>query len=965
MKNKCRQWKEQIEKLRAEKRWFDITCKIITFPFYLLYHILNFILTFSKVILNVILLLMVVFGIVGGIFYAKMLPMYQDASEQAYEKLSNLNENSFHMFSNTVVYDKDGKKIGEIDSGSYKYVKINKISDYIQYGYIATEDKKFMEHGGIDLQSILRAGISLITNKGEITQGGSTITQQVIKNNLLTQEQSFGRKMTEVLLAPALERKYNKADIMEFYCNSNFYGNQCYGVETASKFYFGCSAKDVSLAQAAMLCGISNSPNKYNPIASMKLAKEKQTQVLNNMLEQGYITQKQYDKAKKEEITIVGLDTSASSENYMVSYAIDRAAIRLMKDNGFKFQYVFSTQEDQDNYTKKYSAEYSKRSAEIRAGGYKIYTSLNPKIQKRLQKSVSRTLSTFTEKSKKTKKYALQSAAMCIDNESQYVVAVVGGRTNNDEYNRAFLSKRQPGSTIKPLLDYAPAVDNGVINGSSIINDHKVYWDSTNPKSYSPSNSGGGYRGNVSIREALARSINTVAFQVFKEVGSDIAMDYLNKLQFSSLSYADNTAPAVSLGGFTYGVTINDMCRGYATLENNGKMSSRTCLVKIEHETNGTVYQAPDLEDSETEVYSADTAFIMKDMMQGTFNESYGTGHAGYNDKQIYAGKTGTTSSNKDAWFCGFSSYYTTAVWIGYDTPRKMPGMYGSTYPLRIWSSFMDGLHSKKEKANFEIPETIELRRVSGGNLTDSAKEINYDETKRYYSQRPGGYDYYSQQNNDRKSTWEKEYKLSAAKKEAEKAVAAFEKYKIKDVKTASAFESEYDEVMAVIAKIPDEYEQGPYKERVAAKYNSLKDVVKKKWQKAIDEEKEAEADKQQKQQKIDAEDAATEANNTLKANRIKKAKWYIDALKKRKYYTNTTKALIKDGKKAIERLKGYSEYNSYKSSFDSAVERAEKLPKKQETPDIPGSGSDNSEVDPNKYTDPTATPTETPMPVQ
>ena len=965
MKNKCRQWKEQVQKLRAEKRWFDITCKIIAFPFYLLYRILNFFLTFSKVILNVILLLMIVIGIAGGIFYAKMLPMYQDASEQAYEKLSNLNENSFHMFSNTVVYDKDGKKIGEIDSGSYKYVKINRISDYIQYGYIATEDKKFMEHGGIDLQSMLRAGISLITNKGEITQGGSTITQQVIKNNLLTQEQSFGRKMTEVLLAPALERKYNKADIMEFYCNSNFYGNQCYGVETASKFYFGCSAKDVTLAQAAMLCGISNSPNKYNPIASMKLAKEKQTQVLNNMLEQGYITKKQYDKAKKEEITIVGLDTSASSENYMVSYAIDRAAIQLMKDNGFKFQYVFSTQEEQDNYTKKYSAEYSKRSAEIRAGGYKIYTSLDPKIQKRLQKSVSRTLSTFTEKSKKTKKYALQSAAMCIDNESQYVVAVVGGRTNNDEYNRAFLSKRQPGSTIKPLLDYAPAVDNGVINGSSVINDHKVYWDNTNPKSYSPSNSGGGYRGNVSVREALARSINTVAFQVFKEVGSDIAMDYLNKLQFSSLSYADNTAPAVSLGGFTYGVTVNDMCRGYATLENNGKMSSRTCLVKIEHETNGTVYQAPELEDSETEVYSADTAFIMKDIMQGTFNESYGTGHAGYNDKQIYAGKTGTTSSNKDAWFCGFSSYYTTAVWIGYDTPRKMPGMYGSTYPLRIWSSFMDGLHSKKEKANFEIPETIELHRVSGGNLTDSAREINYDETKRYYSQRPGGYDYYSQQNDDRKSTWEKEYKLSAAKKEAEKAVAAFEKYKIKDVKTAAAFESEYDEVMAVIAKIPDEYEQGPYKERVAAKYNSLKDVVKKKWQKAINEEKEAEADKRQKQQKIDAEDAATEANNTLKANRIKKAKWYIDALKKRKYYTNTTKALIKDGKKAIERLKGYSEYNSYKSSFDSAVERAEKLPKKQETPDIPGSGSDNSEVDPNKYTDPTATPTETPVPVQ
>lgn len=963
MKNKFRQWKQQLTTLRSEKRWLDITCRVVSFPFRLLYRFFCFLLTFSKVILNVVLLVMILLGIAGGFVYAKFLPMYQDASEQAYEKLSNLNENSFHMFSNTVIYDKDGKKIGEIDSGSYKYVKINKISEHIQYGYIATEDKKFMEHGGVDLQSILRAGISLVSNKGEITQGGSTITQQVIKNNLLTQEQTFSRKLTEVLLAPALERKFNKADIMEFYCNSNYYGNLCYGVETASQFYFGCSAKDVTLAQAAMLCGISNSPNNYNPIASMKLAKEKQAQVLDNMREQGYITEKQCKKAKEEEITIVGLDTSSSSENYMVSYAIDRAAIQLMKDNGFPFQYTFSNQEEQDSYNEKYAAEYSKRSAEIRGGGYKLYTSLDPKIQKRLQNSVSNTLSTFTEKNKKTKKYALQSAAMCIDNETQYVVAVVGGRSKNDEYNRAFLSKRQPGSTIKPLLDYAPAVDNGVINGSTVFNDHKVYWDDTNPKSYSPSNSGGGYRGRVTVREALARSINTVAFQVYKEVGQETAISYLDKLQFSSLSYADNTAPAVSLGGFTYGTTVNDMCRGYAALENNGKMSSRTCLIRIEHETNGTVYEAPELEDSETEVYSADTAFIMKDMLQGTFQESYGTGHSGYHDGQIYAGKTGTTSSNKDAWFCGFSSYYTTAVWIGYDTPRQMPGMYGSTYPLRIWSSFMDGLHQNKKKANFEIPDTIELRRVSGGNLTEGAREINYDETKRYYSQRPSGYDYYSQQNNNRKASWEKEYKLSAAKKEAEKAVTAFEKYKIKDVKTASAFEDEYNDVMAVISKIPDEYEQASYKERATTKYNSLKDIVKKKWQKAIDEEKEAEADKQAKQQKIDAEDAADAANSTLKSNRLKKAKWYIDTLKKRKYYTSTTKALIKDGRKAIQRLKGYPEYDSYKKSFDSAVERAEKLPKKQDTPDIPADGSDNKDINEDKYTDPTAVPTSTPVP--
>lgn len=211
MKAKWNKWKNSIKQMQCWQT-LDLTSPAKLFPSLLSCFTAFWIsATFSKVILNVILLVLIIGGIAGGFLYAKMLPMYQDACEQAYDKLSNLNENSFHMFSNTVIYDKDGKKIGEIDSGSYKYVKINKISEYIQYGYIATEDKKFMEHRGIDLQSITRAGISLITNKGEITQGGSTITQQVIKNNLLSQKQSFGRKLTEVLLAPALEQKYNKA----------------------------------------------------------------------------------------------------------------------------------------------------------------------------------------------------------------------------------------------------------------------------------------------------------------------------------------------------------------------------------------------------------------------------------------------------------------------------------------------------------------------------------------------------------------------------------------------------------------------------------------------------------------------------------------------------------------------------------------------------------------------------------
>lgn len=957
--NGFQKFREEFVKSSAGKK----AMFILTFPIRILYRILAFLVSFSGVILNTVLIIFILVGIVAGVVYAKIMPMYEQSCEQAYEKLSNMSENDFHMLSNTVVYDKDDKKIGEIDSGSYKYVKIDKISPYIQKGYIAIEDKRFMEHGGVDLQSIARAALSLVTKK-EITQGGSTITQQVIKNNLLTQKQTYSRKLTEVLLAPALEKKFDKADIMEFYCNSNFYGNRCYGVETACKFYFGCSAKDVTLAQAAMLCGVSNSPNKYNPIASMELAKDKQKQVLDRMLEEGYISKKEYKGALEEEIQVVGIDETTSSENYMVSYAIDCAALQLMADEGFQFKYTFADAKEQKKYKDKYTKVYSAKSSEIRAGGYKIYTSLNPKIQKKLQNSVTKTLSAFTEKDKKTKKYALQSAAMCIDNESQFVVAVVGGRSRNDPYNRAFLSTRQPGSTIKPLLDYAPAVDNGVINGSSVFTDKKVYWDSTNKKSYSPSNSGGGYSNrSMTIREGLTTSKNTIAFQVFKEVGAETAIHYLDKMKFNSLSYADNSAPAISLGGFTNGVTVNNMCRGYATIANDGQMSSRTCLRKVDHETNGTLYTAPEVEDSETEVFSADTAFIMKDMLQGPITEGSGTGHAAYNSEQIYAGKTGTTNSSKDAWFCGFSEYYTTAVWIGYDTPRKMPGMYGGTYPLKIWSSFMNNIHKNLEKKNFTIPQTIELRRISGGNYTESIKEISYNDKKTYYSQRPGGYDYYSQQNTNRKAQWEKDYKLQQSKDEAEKAVAEFEDYKIKKAKDAINFEKEYNNVITVIEKIPDEYEQAPYKERATTKYDSLKKIALEKWQDAIKEYKEQEADKKLKQQKIDAEDAANKAKETLKENRIKKVQWYIDTLNKRSYYTSVTKALIKDGKKALKKVKGYSEYDELKKNYDAAVKRAKKLPEKAEEPDIPQNSGDNSSIDPGQYEEVTPTPIPTASP--
>ena len=306
--------KNKIKGSNNKKIWKWIKT-IIIFPFWLIETLF----LFFYHILNILLIIFAVGVFAGVVIFTKVYPMYQEASSSAYEKLSKLEDSNFRMLEDTVIYDKNDKIIGKIDTGNYQYVKINQISDYIQKGYIAIEDKRFMQHIGIDAQSLVRAGISLFRHNGEITQGGSTITQQVIKNNLLTQEQSFSRKLVEILIAPKIEQKYSKADIMEFYVNTNYYGNGCYGIETASQFYFGKSCEELTLGEAAMLCGVSNSPNNYNPIASMELATQKKTQVLNAMRKEGYITEKEYEKAQKQKIKVKSMVDEYDNDNYMIS----------------------------------------------------------------------------------------------------------------------------------------------------------------------------------------------------------------------------------------------------------------------------------------------------------------------------------------------------------------------------------------------------------------------------------------------------------------------------------------------------------------------------------------------------------------------------------------------------------------------------------------------------------------------
>ena len=387
---------------------------------------------------------MVIGGIVGLCVYVKVLPMFTEAREEVFDKLVHLSEDDFVMKEDTVVYDSKGKQVGSVNAGSYKYVKINDVSPYIYEGYIAVEDKRFKTHGGVDLVATMRAGVSLLKHNMEITQGGSTITQQVIKNNLLTQNKSYTRKIAEILLAPTIESKFTKAQIMEFYCNSNFYGNKCYGVGAASKYYFGKKCADLDPHEAAMLIGLSNSPASYNPVLHPKAALKKRNSVLRIMCKEGVITPKEYKSALKKKLNIKQFsEKGGSKESYVMSYAIHCAAISLMEKENFKFQYVFDSKEDYQKYNKQYSKVYSEKIESIRSGGYKLYTSINMKKQKKLQKAVDNGLSFNKEKDGDTGKYALQGAAVCINNETNYVEAIVGGGGKNDQYNRAYLAASQ------------------------------------------------------------------------------------------------------------------------------------------------------------------------------------------------------------------------------------------------------------------------------------------------------------------------------------------------------------------------------------------------------------------------------------------------------------------------------------------------------------------------------------------
>lgn len=645
-----------------------------------------------KIFVLIFLVAVLVAGIVFYVKYGRDIFRMQD---EAIELVKNATADTFRDSETTIAYNSKGKQIAVLkgDKDSY-YMPIDEIPKYVQDAFIVTEDKKFYEHNGIDAGGIVRAVWVQIQNKGKISQGASTITQQLARGVFLNTDKTYERKIKEIFIAMELEKKFNKKQIFEFYLNSIYFSNGYYGIEAAAKGYFSSSCKDLSLSQLCFLCAIPNNPSLYDPLERMENTLKRRDRILKQMLEDKVITQTEYDAAVEEKIELN--ITEPVKRNFVQTFVTYCATRKIMEVNGFELRTGFDSDKEEEAYKEEYNEAYATAQKQLLNSGYRIYTSIDLKKQKALQQAINTNLASFTEKSTNGI-YKMQGAAVCIDNSSGRVVAVVGGRsqdTSGYTLNRAYQSFRQPGSSIKPVIVYTPALERDYTPDTT-VNDHKFEGG--------PSNSNGRYSGYISLRYAVEQSKNTIAWQLFEELTPEVGLQYLLDMNFSKIVKNDYFS-AASLGGLTYGCSPLEMASAYATIENDGKYRDPTCIVKI-LDADGNVIVADDVD--QKYIYSAKAANTMVDILKGVLTKGTGVGLS-LDNGMVAAGKTGTTNDKKDGWFCGFTPYYTTAVWVGCDTPTTISDLYGSTYPGRTWKTFMNEIHADLEPVPFPFEESQE-----------------------------------------------------------------------------------------------------------------------------------------------------------------------------------------------------------------------------------------------------------------
>lgn len=613
---------------------------------------------FIKVTLIIILLLFLA-ALIGVSFYISSIYISARAMKLDEEALSS-------PYVNVKVYDSENIPIKEDNELNKAFASINSLSDSTKNAFISIEDKNFYNHKGVNYKRIVKAMLNNL-KAGKLKEGGSTITQQLVKNTQLTSEKTFERKIKEVALAQKIENKYTKDQILEQYLNIIYFGNNCYGIESAANYYFSKNAKDLSVEEAAMLAGLIKSPAKYSPIKNYDNSLSRRNLVLSEMNRDGLLSTEEYNRAKNSDIK---LNINGERKNRLNSYsqaAIDEAETVL-----------------------------GLPAKQIALKGYKIYTYQNQDKQKALSEAI------------KGQEIDSDYAGIVIDNQRHAVVAYIG----NSNY-KILDAKRQPGSCIKPVLVYAPALNEDIIYPCSQILDEK-----TTISDYTPKNVGGVYHGYVSARESLSKSINVPAVKVLSYVGIDKAKAYAEEMGIEFDEKDDSYT--LALGGMTYGVNIEQLAGAYSTFANGGVYATPRFISFITDKNDKLVYiNKP----KEKEVLRKDSAYLLTDMLRTCAERGTAKKLASLN--QDIASKTGTvgkpnSKQNLDAWNVSYTKEQTCGIWLGNldNTPISYAG---GNQPTEIVKNYFE---SVDDNSQFIKPDNIVERQIDTTELNENHRVV-------------------------------------------------------------------------------------------------------------------------------------------------------------------------------------------------------------------------------------------------
>ena len=679
VQNQTPDWREALLTF-----WNKPILKNIRFIFNIAYSVLKNIF----VIAILFLMLLGIFGGGIGLGYFASLTSNEEplTQEQMSDAIGNLNLiSSFHY--------SDGTKISDVNSDELRIVKpLSEISQYVIDGIIATEDSSFYEHNGIVPKALLRAILQEAVSSGSGATGGSTLTQQLIKQQILTSEVTFKRKANEILYALRLEKHFTKDQILEAYLNVSSFGRNhnglnIAGIEEAAQGVFGVAAKDLTLPQAAYLVGMPQNPIVYTPYTNQATLKEDTSAgiermkfVLFSMYRENKITKEQYEEALAYDITkdfLPPKEISSDRQSYLYQ-AVNREAIKVLITKAAQKNKL--TYDEVRNDSELYSKYYDEASRELSSSGYKITSTIDQKVYDAMQKAIASygnqigpTYNTqYVDQNTgetKTQTEPAQNGAVMIENKTGRILGFVAGRDfESNQVDHAFTTHRSPGSTIKPILVYAPAIEKNLIYPASIVPDTKVSIPQGNGTYWQPTNYGNTITNQfLTVRYALFRSFNNPVIKIYQTMlqkGIN-AGEYLKKMGIKGITEDEYQNIALSIGGTRTGPTVLEQTSAFSTLANGGEHHDAYLIEKIEDSRGNVVYQH---EDKKERVFSDATAYLTTNMLQDIANSTqfYNMkGNMGFSSD--LAGKTGTSENEIDNWFVAYTPTVTLGSWIGYD----------------------------------------------------------------------------------------------------------------------------------------------------------------------------------------------------------------------------------------------------------------------------------------------------------